>query len=348
MISEAHVRNISSFGSSSAEIIYISANDRMTDELIHQSVEELNEIAESYTIDDSNLFFTDTKDILKRMEDCSMIQYHCPYLTPKEISEMSSVLKPYTLETIFFEDLSDCSGAFVLCEQTKKGTYPLYRIRTADIVEIRNGFRALCEFAEEEYNNDRDHVFCSSYETIDYDPDSSDADRAFTDSVEDIAKEIREKVNVLRARGISEYIIESLFKKEETLSRLVVTKDYRILLPDYNNMEIHMQPLPKAVYLLFLNHPEGILFKELPKYRQELTWIYQEITHRSDYESISKSLDAVLDPTNNSINEKCSRIKEAFLMLFDNSLAYNYYITGSASYPKRIILDRTLVSNLTL
>lgn len=109
-----------------------------------------------------------------------------------------------------------------------------------------------------------------------------------------------------------------------------------------------MQPLPKAVYLLFLNHPEGILFKELPKYRQELTWIYQEITHRSDYESISKSLDAVLDPTNNSINEKCSRIKEAFLMLFDNSLAYNYYITGSASYPKRIILDRTLVSNLTL
>lgn len=346
MISEAHVKDIPYFGSSSAEIIYISANDRMTDELIHQIGEALNEIAQSYTIGDSYLFFTDTKDILKRMEDSSIIQYHCPYLTPKEISEICSTHRLYTLETIFFDDLTDCSGVFVLCAKTKNATYPLYRIRSADIVEIREGFRALCEFAEEEYNKNKDHELYSSYETIDYDPDSSDADRAFTDSVEDIAKEIREKVNMLRVRGISEHIIESLFKKDDPLSRLVVTKDYRILLPDYNNMEIHMQPLPKAVYLLFLNHPEGILFKELPKYRQELTWIYQELTHRSDYESVSKSLDAVLDPTKNSINEKCSRIKEAFLIHFEESIARNYYITGSACYPKCIILDRTLVSYL--
>ena len=30
--------------------------------------------------------------------------------------------------------------------------------------------------------------------------------------------------------------------------RLVITKDYRIVLPDYNNMEIKMEPLVKAVY----------------------------------------------------------------------------------------------------
>jgi hypothetical protein len=39
-------------------------------------------------------------------------------------------------------------------------------------------------------------------------------------------------------------------------------------------MEIKMEPLTKAVYLLFLNHPEGILFKHLPDYRQELANIY--------------------------------------------------------------------------
>ena len=33
----------------------------------------------------------------------------------------------------------------------------------------------------------------------------------------------------------------------------------------------------KAVYLLFLNHPEGILFKHLPDYREELTEIYVKL-----------------------------------------------------------------------
>lgn len=44
------------------------------------------------------------------------------------------------------------------------------------------------------------------------------------------------------------------------LSKLVVTKDLRIFLPDYENMEITMEPLVKAVFLLFLKRPEGIMF----------------------------------------------------------------------------------------
>ena len=58
---------------------------------------------------------------------------------------------------------------------------------------------------------------------------------------------------------------------------MVITKDYKIILPHYNNMEIKMEPLAKAVYLLFLNHPKGILFKNLPDYRKELTKIYAKL-----------------------------------------------------------------------
>ena len=42
-------------------------------------------------------------------------------------------------------------------------------------------------------------------------------------------------------------------------------------------MEITMEPLIKAVFLLFLKHPEGIMFKELPEYRRELAEIYGRI-----------------------------------------------------------------------
>ena len=57
------------------------------------------------------------------------------------------------------------------------------------------------------------------------------------------------------------------------ISRLTITKDGTMMLSDYGK-EVKMEPLVKAVYLLFLKHPEGIAFKSLPDYRKELTNIY--------------------------------------------------------------------------
>jgi hypothetical protein len=141
-------------------------------------------------------------------------------------------------------------------------------------------------------------------------------------------------------------VIKSLFKFDDAvkLSRLTVTKDYRIFLPDYNHLEIIMTPLPKAVFFLFLKHPEGILFKHLPDYRDELMNIYKHISNREMLLDMEKSIDDVTDPTKNAINEKCSRIREAFIRNFDESLAQNYFITGLRSEPKRVTLDRQLVT----
>ena len=159
----------------------------------------------------------------------------------------------------------------------------------------------------------------------------------------DLTAEIQDRVKRLRAYGLKETIIESLFLQKPELSRLVVTEDFRILLPDYNGLEIKMEPLPKAVYLLFLRHPDGIMFKYLPEFRAEFESIYMSITKREDTSSIQQSIDRVLDPTDNSINEKCARIRTAFISRFDDRLAEEYYITGYAGTPKKIELDRSLV-----
>ena len=97
------------------------------------------------------------------------------------------------------------------------------------------------------------------------------------ENIDDLIEEVKERILKLRQRGVAEYILEQLIYPDDRLSRMVITKDYRILLPDYNDMEIKMEPLVKAVYLLFLKHPEGILFKHLPDYRQELTEIYVKL-----------------------------------------------------------------------
>ena len=111
------------------------------------------------------------------------------------------------------------------------------------------------------------------------------------------------------------------------LSKLVITEDYRFVLADYNQ-EVELQPVHKAVYLLFLAHPEGIEFKKLSEYREELTGYYMATAKMMDKEKIIEGVDHLVNPLDNAINEKCSRIKKAFLELMDEYRA-SYYIISS-------------------
>ena len=133
---------------------------------------------------------------------------------------------------------------------------------------------------------------------------------------------------LLRAIGaplLEELRIEAARAK---LSRLVVTKDYRIILADYDNREVELTPVHKAVYLLFLTHPEGIEFKKLRDYRDELARYYMATARLMDKEAIMESVDMLVDPLNNSINEKCSRIKKVFMGMMDEYTASYYIISG--------------------
>jgi hypothetical protein len=133
---------------------------------------------------------------------------------------------------------------------------------------------------------------------------------------------------LLRAIGVS--VLEELRIEaaKSRLSRLLVTKDYRIILVDYGNKEVEMTPVHKAVYLLFLNHPEGIEFKKLSEYRDELLQYYMATARLMDKQTIIESVDMLVNPLNNSINEKCSRIKSIFLNMMDQYTANYYIISG--------------------
>lgn len=163
------------------------------------------------------------------------------------------------------------------------------------------------------------------------------------DNTDDLIEEVKERIAKLRQRGISQYILEQLIHPDDRLSRLVITKEYRIILPDYNDMEIKMEPIVKAVYLLFLNHPEGILFKHLPDYREELAQIYNKVKPLGLTDRAVRSIEDVTNPLLNSINEKCARIRGAFVGQFDDHMARHYYIDGLRGEAKKISLPRELV-----
>jgi hypothetical protein len=152
------------------------------------------------------------------------------------------------------------------------------------------------------------------------------------------AQEVRRLVGELQAEGRYDLLLKavgvSLLEElrieaaKGRLSRLVITEDYRFILTDYNNKEVELQPVHKAVYLLFLAHPEGIEFKRLADYRAELTRYYMATAKLMDKEKILEGVDHLVNPLDNAINEKCSRIKKVFLELMDEYTA-SYYIVSS-------------------
>lgn len=157
-------------------------------------------------------------------------------------------------------------------------------------------------------------------------------------------KAILAEIEVLQRKyGISIEELEIALAHKVKLSRLHITEKKEILLEDFDRKEVRMDTLTKAVFLLYLNHPEGIRYKELPDYQQELEGIYSSITGREDLGSIRKSVADLCDPLNNSINEKVSKVKKAFRDAVNDRVARFYYIDGEKGTAKRIALDRDYV-----
>ena len=155
--------------------------------------------------------------------------------------------------------------------------------------------------------------------------------------------EVKERIQKLRNSGISESRIASLFYCERPLLSLTINKNYRIFLGD-NRIEVRMEPLVKAIYLLFLSHPEGIVFKDLPDYRGELTKIYSEVRPWGLSERALQSIEDVTNPLLNSINEKCARIRKAFVNVLDSKGAELYIIKGVRGVIKKIDLLKEYIN----
>ena len=186
-----------------------------------------------------------------------------------------------------------------------------------------------------------------------------------TDSTpENIARQLSLLANQLRNMERTDLLLHAigipvleelrLEAAKSKLSRLRITKDYRFILTDYNR-EVELQPVHKAVYMLFLAHPNGIEFKKLAEHRNELLRYYMATANSMDKQKIEESVDRLVNPLDNAINEKCSRIKKVFLEITDPYTA-SYYIVSNHTHRhvsgtskiwferlKRITLPRKLV-----
>ncbi len=163
------------------------------------------------------------------------------------------------------------------------------------------------------------------------------------DDICDIFDDLQAIVENLRLRGVALGVIHEFIDKQEPLSPLVITEDLRIFLPLYNNIEIVMSAQKKALYFLFLNHPEGIVLQHLEKYHTELMNYYKQTNKGVLNPRMEESIRKLEEYGNNQLNVVLTRIREAFYTKFDRRLACHYIISGEKGQPYKIPLNPALV-----
>lgn len=125
--------------------------------------------------------------------------------------------------------------------------------------------------------------------------------------------------------------------------QIEITRDLRILLPERDGREIVLKPLCKVLFLLFLAHPEGIDFKHIARYEDEMMSYYQRISHRLDAHGMRDSIHRILDPDSNCLNTYRTALTRALERYIDEEMVGQYVIGGRKGQRHAIALDRALV-----
>ena len=132
---------------------------------------------------------------------------------------------------------------------------------------------------------------------------------------------------------------------EVKLSRILIDKEVHIFMPDFSSKEVKIPYLPKTVFIFFLIHKEGIEFKSMYNYVQELYEIYQIVAFEKNMEAsrIRKSMENLVEPVNNRIYEICSIIRQQVSQIIPASVADLYCVTGKRGEKRQINIDRSLI-----
>lgn len=163
------------------------------------------------------------------------------------------------------------------------------------------------------------------------------------DEVAEILESLENSVKKLRLQGVTLSAIHEFIDKQEPLSPLVITEDLRIFLPAYNNIEIELSAQRKALYFLFLNHPEGIVLQRLEEYHKELMNYYKQTNGGVVTPRMEESIKKLETYGNNQLNVVITRIREAFCSKFDERLARHYFISGERGQAYKIGLPQALI-----
>lgn len=149
--------------------------------------------------------------------------------------------------------------------------------------------------------------------------------------------------------SIFEEIRERLLYREhfmflEDLSDIVIDERGRtILFRDIHPEPLKLTPQEMVVYAFYMNHPNGVVFSDLPNFKAELVFMYLMITGSFDSDTIVNSVERMVTEPVKIIDPVISRINQKITKKTGPRIAKDYQIIGRGKSHK-ILIGRSHVS----
>ena len=149
-----------------------------------------------------------------------------------------------------------------------------------------------------------------------------------------LIKEARRRLEIMGGQNETE---------EQAPVELYIDKNYSIRMGGLAGTQIPFRPLVRAVFILFLKHPEGILLKDRARFQKDLEDIYKVIAPDVDAEDRRRRILKLTDLEDNAFSENLSVLNATLERILPVSQVHNYKVQGNNGYPRRIPLSPLLV-----
>ena len=133
-----------------------------------------------------------------------------------------------------------------------------------------------------------------------------------------------------------------------TPGHVLVNGDMKIVLPEYDEIEIKMPAMSRTLYILFMKLRKlgtgGIVLKNIDQYRDDIIDIYNLVKPGADDQRIAQSVKKLCAPLSDSLNQAISRANRCIKsVISDKKLVEQYMITGTRGEEYYISLDPELM-----
>ena len=163
--------------------------------------------------------------------------------------------------------------------------------------------------------------------------EKNDSNRVYMNQLMQIMDGVRSN---LMFRDRSKYL--------RTNSRLEFREqNHYMFLTDLGDLQVNLNPKERALYLLYMRHPEGISRTNVVDYKNELKSYYKWLSNSSSSDQIKMSVDLLVDASDDNFIQVLSRIRRKFKDTVGQE-QYKTYSIESYDGIYKITLDRELIS----
>lgn len=215
-----------------------------------------------------------------------------------------------------------------------------------------------------DYNEEAISCAESSYDNVQFDiePKTIDIEAEEVQEFRRIESEYERDVRDLRARIVAfiakyqqdpQQLMTTMLQGKVLIGanpgHVLVNGDMKIVLPDYDEMEIKMPAMCRTIYILFMKHRmqsgNGIVLKNIDEYRDEIIDIYSMVKPGANEARVKESINKLCNPLSESLNQAISRANRCIRnVVTDKELAKQFIISGSRGGEYSINLDPELMT----